>query len=154
MELLRVSKHLMACSISYRTDGNNGLNLLHRCVPASIYRTYLADPANQTFPGDADDPGHAPTFTHEANMDHATWLAEQLKWEKTSKTKKDKKTMDQCLVTQLLSLIKPLYKANYEYEQMRDPNKPFHDVLQSFIRRYGTSTEAERKANRKSMSAD
>merc|ERR1711983_499206 len=107
-----------------------------------------------TFPGDADDPGDAPTFTHEDNTDHVTWVAEQLEWEKASKTKKDKKTMDQCLVTRLLSLIEPLYKANYNYKQMRDHNKPFRNVLQSFIRQYGTSIEAERKANRDRMSAD
>merc|ERR1711983_607329 len=114
----------------------------------------MADPANMTFPGDANNPGDAPTFTEGDRTNHATWVAEQLKWEKASKTKKDKKTMDQCLVTQLLSLIEPLSKANYDYKQMRDPNKPYRDVLQSFIRRYGTSTEAERKANRDRMSAD
>ena len=59
----------MACSISYHTEGNNGLNLLHRCVDAAIYRTYLADPANQTFPGNANNPGDAPTFTHEDDTD-------------------------------------------------------------------------------------
>ena len=154
VELLRILKHLMACSISYRTEGNNGLNLLHRCVDTNIYRTYMADPANMTFPGDADDPGEAPTFTEGDGTNHATWVAEQLEWEKASKTKKDEKTMDQCLVTRLLSLIEPLYRANYEYEQMRDPNKPFRDVLQSFIRRYGTSTEAERKANRDRLGED
>ena len=72
----------MACSISYCTEGFNGLNLLHRCVDAAIYQTYLANPANQTFPGDANDPGNAPIFTHEDNTDHLTWVAEQLKWEK------------------------------------------------------------------------
>ena len=33
-----------------------------------------------------------------------------------NKAEKDKKTTDQCLVTQLLALIQPLYKLNYKYQ--------------------------------------
>ena len=62
--------------------------------------------------------------------------------------------MDQCLVSQLLAIIEPRYKSNSKFEQMRNPNKPFCNIFQTFLNQYNNSTEAERKANRNSMSAN
>ena len=88
-ELLRILKHLMACAISYSTEGNNGFNLLHRAIPDSIYNSYLTDPANQTYPGDAPDPGDAPVFA--AGVDGAVWAAQQINWEKAARPRRTRR---------------------------------------------------------------
>ena len=97
-ELLRILKHIMMCAILFRTESNNGLNMLHQSLPLLLYRNYVSDPDTQDHPGDADDPGERPIFSPLVNPNPSVWKAELIKWERKKKKKEDKKTMDTALV--------------------------------------------------------
>ena len=46
-EMIRVLHHLIDCSQSHQVTNNNGLNLLHICLPAALYAFFVTNPANQ-----------------------------------------------------------------------------------------------------------
>ena len=68
-KLLRVLKHIMMCAILFRTDNNNGLNMLHCSLLPLLYRNYVSDPDTQDHLGDADEPGKPPIFSLLVNPD-------------------------------------------------------------------------------------
>ncbi len=49
-ELIRVLCHLIDSSQSHQSEANNGLNLLHICLPEGLYREFITDPTVQAYP--------------------------------------------------------------------------------------------------------
>ncbi len=48
-ELIRVLQHLINASQSHQSEANNGLNLLHICLPEELYRAFITDPTAQAY---------------------------------------------------------------------------------------------------------
>ncbi len=49
-ELIRVLRHLIDASQSHQYEANDGLNLLHICLPEVLYRVVITDPTVQAYP--------------------------------------------------------------------------------------------------------
>ena len=88
-EIIRVLRHLINCSQLHQVQNNNGLNLLHICLPAALYEFFVTNPANQQYPARAVDPGKVPA--HNSAKNPMIWSNEKLEWErrKMHKTEED-----------------------------------------------------------------
>jgi hypothetical protein len=49
-ELIRVLHHLINSSQSHQSEANNGLNLIHICLPKDLYGAFITDPDAQDYP--------------------------------------------------------------------------------------------------------
>ncbi len=49
-ELIQVLRHLIYISQSHQSEANNGLNLLHICLPEDLYRAFVTNPMAQAYP--------------------------------------------------------------------------------------------------------
>ncbi len=124
-ELIRVLRHLIDASQSHQSEENNGLNLLHICLPEDLYRAFITDPAAQAYPQRAQDPGQGPTYT--PNQDAAVWANKKLAWERQKQIYAEEKNMDAALLDRFLQLISKDYKDNFNLIKNRNPNMSFMD---------------------------
>ena len=79
-ELIRLLRHLIDASQSHQSEANNGLNLLHICLPEDLYHAFITDPTVQMYLQQTTDPGPGPVYTQ--NQNAATWANEKLAWER------------------------------------------------------------------------
>ena len=62
--------------------------------------------------------------------------------------------MNAALVDVVLSLISAGVRASFEQICLRTPNIIFTDMIDWFVKKYGTTTPEDRDANRTRMAAD
>ena len=151
-ELIRVLKHLIVCSQSHETQGNNNLNLLHVCLPNHLYERYLTDPVNQAYPQPIPHPGNSPTFTPEVQGGNSVrWNQEKITWEYNKIIFDDERTMNAALIDRFLYLLTPTYRAEFADARIANPNMTFQNAFHFFNEKYGTSTEVDREENKSKM---
>ena len=49
-ELIQVLRHLIDSSQSHKSESNNGLNLLHICLPEDLYHAFITNSTVQAYP--------------------------------------------------------------------------------------------------------
>ena len=148
-DIIRVLRHLIDCSQSHQVTNNNGLNLLHICLPPALYAFFVTDPANQQYPARAADPGAVPAHNPAGNP--MVWSNKKLEWECRKMRKTEEDNMDQALVERFLQLVLEVYKADFKIALNQDPNITFGNAFQWFLERYADHNENNRDENRTKM---
>ena len=127
-EIIRVLHYLRDCSQSHQVKDNNGLNLLHICLPAALYKFFVTNPANQRYPTRAADPGDVPV--HNPAGIPMVWSNKKLEWERRKMQKTEEDNMNRVLVERFLQLVPEAYKADFKIVLNQDPNIMFGNVFQ------------------------
>ncbi len=149
-ELIKVLRHLIDSSQYHQSEANNGLNLLHICLPEDLHCAFITDPTVQAYLQWATDPGPGPVYT--PNQDVAMWENEKLAWERLKKIYVEDKNMDAALLDSFLQLISTNYKDNFNLIKNRNPNMSFMDCFKWLFTTYVHADEADHEENKATMS--
>ena len=95
-EMIHTLLYLINCAQSHQVPNNNGLNVLHICLPAALYAFFVMDPANQQYLQRAQDPGNVPAHNTAGNA--MIWSNANLEWECRKILCQNKNNMDRALV--------------------------------------------------------